>query len=148
MATHDTDFLFPSQHDCQHCPASQPDPALAFRLWQVYIDRVDPLLKVTHTPSFQPRFINYISSPGSPNPCFKALVSAIYYAAISTLDDDECATFLGPNISKSDGLAMYQSACKQALVKCNFFWVDNRESLTALLLYLVSLGDRKNSMCH
>lgn len=139
IATYDTDFFFPSTPSGHPSPVLQPDPALAFRLWQVYLDNVNPLLKVTHRPTLQARFINFISSTDSTDKCLEALVFAIYCAAISTLDDDGCAAVLGPAISKRQGLAMYQPVCKQALVNCNFLWADTRDSLTALLLYLASI---------
>jgi hypothetical protein len=38
-----------------------PEPVQIFRLWQIYLDNANPLLKVTHTPSLQGRIIEAAS---------------------------------------------------------------------------------------
>lgn len=116
--------------------ASHPNQAQIFRLWQVYLDNVNPLLKVTHTPTLQPRIIDAASDIGSVNPAFDALLFSIYAVSVMSLSEDECqASF---HIPRDVLLSRYQVACKQALLKCAPWRSNDRDCLTALYLYLVS----------
>jgi hypothetical protein len=115
--------------------ASHPDQVQIFRLWQIYLDNINPLLKVTHTPTLQPRIIDAISDIGSVTPAIEALLFSIYSVAAMTLTDDECRiTFY---TSRELLLAGYQVACKQALLKCTPWRSNDRDCLTAFFLYLV-----------
>lgn len=67
-----------------------PPPAQIFKLWQLYLDNVDPLLKVTHTPTLQPRIIDAISDLSSVGPSLSCLLFAIYCIAVLTLQRGEC----------------------------------------------------------
>lgn len=107
-----------------------------FRLWQIYLDKVNPLLKVTHTPTLQPRIIEAASDVANIDPTLQALLFSIYCVSIMSLADNECFTlFRSP---KKDLLAGYKSACHQALLECGAWSDGDIDSLTALYLYLVS----------
>jgi hypothetical protein len=116
--------------------ASHPEQVQIFRLWQIYLDNVNPLLKVTHTPTLQPRIIDAAGDVANISPALEALIFSIYCISVMSLDDDECRTlFRSP---RKDLLAGYQSACQQALLKCSVWRSCDVDSLTALYLYLVS----------
>ena len=113
-----------------------PEPAHIFRLWQIYLDNVDPILKVTHTPTLQGRIIEAAGNTANVPPNLEALMFSIYCMSILSLQDDEClAMFLS---SKEDLLTRYQFGCQQALSNCRFLQSNDRDCLTALFLYLVS----------
>jgi hypothetical protein len=108
-----------------------------FRLWQIYLDNVSPLLKVTHTPTLQSRIIDAASDVATISPALEALIFSIYCVSIVSLTEDDClALFHSPRM---DLLASYQNACQQALRKCGAWRSGDTESLTALYLYLVIL---------
>ena len=65
-----------------------PEPAQIFRLWQIYLENVNPLLKVTHTPSLQGRIVEAISNMTNINPTLEGLMFSIYCTAILTLEAD------------------------------------------------------------
>ena len=117
-----------------------PEPAHMFRLWQIYLDNVNPLLKITHTSSLQGRIIDAASNVNNIEPILEALMFSIYCMALLslTVDDDYQAIF---GSSKKDLLTRFQLGCQQALLKCGFLWTSDRECLTALYLYLVSRQD-------
>ena len=117
---------------------SHPEPVQIFRLWQIYLDNVNPLLKVTHTPSLQARIIEAASNIKSINPTLEALMFSIYCTSILSLSTDVCLTTFGS--SKDDLLTRYQFGCQQALLNCGFLRSSDRDCLTALYLYLVSLA--------
>jgi hypothetical protein len=64
---------------------------------------------------------------------------SIYCMAILSLTVDECGAIFGS--SKGDLLTRFQFGCRQALLNSGFLRSSDRECLTALYLYLVSLFD-------
>lgn len=116
--------------------SQHPDQATIFKLWQIYIDNVNPLLKVTHTPSLQPQIINAGSNVSAIKPPLNALMFSIYCIAILSLSEEECNEILGTE--KEIALRGYQVACQQALANCGILCTNDREALVALYLYLVS----------
>ncbi|KAH6892625.1 hypothetical protein B0T10DRAFT_483991 [Thelonectria olida] len=114
-----------------------PQPVQVFQLWNVFLDNVNPLLKVIHAPSLQGRIIEAVGNILNIEPELEALMFSIYCTAILSLHADECwARFGSP---KADLLAGYQLGCQQALLNSRFLRCNSRDSLTALYLYLVSI---------
>jgi hypothetical protein len=120
--------------------ASHPTQVQIFRLWQIYLDNVNPLLKVTHTPTLQTRIIDAASDISNVNPTLEALMFSIYSVSILSLTDDQCSALFG--YAKKHLLTAYQSSCQQALRSCYILQSSDRECLTALYLYLVGASDR------
>ncbi|KAI5456481.1 hypothetical protein BGZ63DRAFT_429127 [Mariannaea sp. PMI_226] len=116
----------------------QPQPAHIFRLWQIYLDNVNPLLKVTHTPTLQSRVIQAMSDVTKIDASLEALMFGIYCMSILSLPESECQSIFG--FSKDHLLARYQFACQQALLNHGYLRSNNLDSLTALYLYLVSFS--------
>jgi hypothetical protein len=115
-----------------------PQPVQVFQLWQLYLDNVNPLLKVTHTPSLQGRIIEAAGNVLNIQPELEALMFSIYCTSISSISEDDCrAMFASP---KSELLAGYQLGCQQALLNSRFLRCTNRDCLTALYLYMVCLS--------
>lgn len=120
--------------------ALHPTQVQIFRLWQVYLDNVNPLLRVTHTPTLQTRIIDAASDIANINPKFEALMFSIYCVSIQSLTDGQCSALFGS--PKRDLLTAYQFACQQALRGCFILRSSDRECLTALYLYLVCVSNR------
>lgn len=114
-----------------------PEQVQIFRLWQIYLDNVNPLLKVTHTPTLQPRIIDAASNVTTIKPTLAALMLSIYCVAILSMSEEECLTTF--DSSKERLLMTYQLGCQQALMSCGFLRSADRDCLTALYLYLVSV---------
>ncbi|GIC90226.1 uncharacterized protein Aud_006658 [Aspergillus udagawae] len=113
-----------------------PKQVEIFRLWQIYQDNVNPLLKVTHTPTLQARIIDAAADVANITPTLEALMFSIYCLAILSLSEDECRALFGS--SRDDLLKGYQFACQQALLNCEVLRTSDRDCLTALYLYLIS----------
>ncbi|KAG8527919.1 uncharacterized protein KY384_006835 [Bacidia gigantensis] len=130
-------LLFGSSRMTTSLSSLHPEPAQIFRLWQIYLDNVDPLLKVTHTPSLQGRLVEAASKVSDISPTTEALMFSIYCTSIGSLTVEACqAMFSTP---KDDLLMRYQSGCRQALSNCSFLRSSDRDSLTALYMYLISV---------
>ncbi|CAK7234657.1 hypothetical protein SBRCBS47491_009022 [Sporothrix bragantina] len=135
-------FRRPQQHKmfAQQVTALHPGPAQIFRLWQIYLENVDPLLKITHTPSLQSRIVEAAARPNLEgiDPTLEALMFSIYCVAIHSMAPSDCQAVFGS--SKKDLLGTYQPACEQALLNSGFFGTSERDCLAAFFLYLLSLG--------
>ncbi|KAJ5102782.1 hypothetical protein N7532_003311 [Penicillium argentinense] len=106
----------------------QPEPAQIFRLWQIYLDNVDPLLKVTHTQTLQSQVVDAVS-------VWKLLCLGIYCVAVLSLPSGECEVLF--DAPKQSLLAKCQSACQQALVNCGFLRSDDRNCLIAFFFCML-----------
>lgn len=108
-----------------------------FRLWQLFLDNVNPLLKIIHAPSLQGRIIEAASNLTTISPTLEALMFSIYCTSLFSITAQECQNMF--DCSKEDLLLRFQSGCQQALWKSGFLRSTERDCLTALFLYLVSL---------
>lgn len=115
-----------------------PEPVQILRLWQIYLDGVNPLLKVTHAPSLQGRIIEAASNVSHTSAALEALMFSIYCVAVQSLDEDDCQAIF--KSSKETLLTAHHFGCEQALLNCGFLRTGDRDCLTALFLYLVSVG--------
>lgn len=112
-----------------------PEQMQIIRLWQIYLDNVNPLLKITHSPTLQARILDAVGDLRAISPEFEALIFGIYCVSVLSLTGDECLRlFSSP---KNHLLSGYQFACRQALLKCKVLRTNSRDCLTALFLYLV-----------
>ncbi|KAF4632699.1 hypothetical protein G7Y89_g5427 [Cudoniella acicularis] len=129
-------FLFGSHETTVDLSTLHPEPVQIFRLWQIYLDNVNPLLKVTHTPSLQGRIIETMSNATNISPTLEALMFSIYSMSILSLAEDDCQAMFAS--SQEDLLKRYKFGCQQALLNCGFLRSGDRDCLTALYLYLIS----------
>lgn len=116
--------------------AYRPDPAQVLQLWQIYLDNVDLILKVTHTPTLQGDMFAAASGTINKNPVVEALSFGTYCMAIFSLTSVECLEKFGT--AKETLLTRYQYGCQNALVNAEFLRTSDQNCLTALYLYLVS----------
>lgn len=115
---------------------AHPSTIHIFQFWQIYIDNVNPLLKVTHIPTIQPQLIAATSDLENAPKNIHALLFAIYVMAITSLEDAEVEQRF--NASKKELLGRYFAALQQALVNAGFMRDRDLLVLQAFLLYLVS----------
>ncbi|KAL4899362.1 hypothetical protein BDW74DRAFT_115865 [Aspergillus multicolor] len=132
-----TDPLFGGENNPVDLSSNHPEPSVIFRLWQTYLDRVDPLFKVTHTPTLQGRIVEAIADVKRISPGLEALMFGIYCMAVFSITPDECEAWFGSR--RDELLPCYQRSCRRALINCGFLRTDDREILTALFFYLTSL---------
>ncbi|KAK7931134.1 C6 transcription factor [Apiospora marii] len=139
MYDNDDHLLFGSRdsHSAVDLSTLHPEPIQIFRLWQVYLDNVDPLLKVTHIPTLQGRIVDAASRLKGIDRNLEALMFSIYSMAVLSLDKDECESMFG--LTKKDLTTKYQFACQQALSNASFLRCNDRDCLTAMFLYLLSV---------
>ncbi|KAM0329499.1 hypothetical protein ACHAQA_004808 [Verticillium albo-atrum] len=111
-----------------------PLPSQIPFLWQVYQENVEPLVKVLHIPSMEGLLRDMRKSIDNLSPGNEALVFAIYYSAITSMEDDEVQTNFGS--SRPHLLSQYRFALEQALAKANFLNTSDMVVLQAFTLFL------------
>lgn len=115
-----------------------PDPAFVFRLWQLFLDRVNPLTKLIHVPSLQPIIVEASTDLGVVPAGMQALLFAIYAMAVVSLSDAECTAIFGQ--SRDTLLRQFISGAQRSLIEANFMQSFDITLLQAFLLYLVCTG--------
>jgi len=115
--------------------SAHPSPIQMFQLWQVYIQNVNPLLKITHTPTLQAQLISASANPAKIPKPLEALMFAIYFAAITSLTEDEVQSMFSED--RAILLGRYHNATQQALVNAGFMRAPELVVLQAFFLYLV-----------
>lgn len=129
------DLLLPS--DAANAPIEelQPDPVHAFRLWQLFLDRVNPLTKVIHVPTLQPYVMEAATNMNNIPFNYQALLFSIFTMAVVSLSEVESVQLLG--MSRDDALRKFTMGTKVALTKFDFMRNYDMAALQALLLYSV-----------
>lgn len=112
-----------------------PDPGHVFRLWQIYLDRVNPLTKIIHVPSLQPYVAEATSGCSSLPKNIEALLFSVWLMAAVALSPDECQALLG--YSRDSALQRFSVGVRTALVRLNFLKTHDLTALQALVIYLV-----------
>lgn len=112
-----------------------PSVVHIFRLWQIFLDNCNPLIKTFHAPSVQQIIIDAsgdLTSLTKPN---EALLFSVYFLAIVSLSNEECEHHFGQPRQKL--LAKYTRGVHQALVNAKFLRSLNLTTLQAFTLYLI-----------
>ncbi|KAJ8110219.1 hypothetical protein ONZ43_g5929 [Nemania bipapillata] len=118
----------------------RPSPAHAFRLWQTFLEKVNPLTKVVHVPSVQPKLVEATTNPGSIPKNVEALLFSIYAVAVAALDERECRQQLG--CAKEEAYQRFSTGCRIALMRIGILNTYDLVVLQALVLYFFSLSGR------
>jgi hypothetical protein len=110
------------------------------KLWAIYVDRADPLMKLLHLPTFWTSLTNALQHPQHVSKSLQALVFAFYLATISSLEEDECQSLLGG--PKSITVTRYKRAARQALINAGFLQTSSPITLRAYAIFIVSCRSR------
>lgn len=114
------------------------EPSHIFQLWQVFLERVNPLTKVIHVPTVQPMVVKGVSDLESMPLEQQALLLSMCTISVVSLSNDECSNLLG--MSWKTAFELFSTATKSALKEINIVKNHNRIILQALLLYPVSVS--------
>jgi hypothetical protein len=112
-----------------------PPPEDIVKLWQVYLSSVDPLLKVSHAPTTQEQVLRAKDDLENVSKSTEALMFSIYFASVTSMDDEQCREILGEE--KSILTDKYWFATEQALARAGFLNTPELVVLQAFVLFLV-----------
>jgi hypothetical protein len=128
------DLVFPS-------PASDdlrdlhPSTVHIFRLWQQFLDSVNPLIKIFHAPTVQQQVLDATANLDDAPKGVEALMFGIYSMAISSFIEKECLSTFGE--TKTTLLKRYHSGARLALQRAGLLRSSDLTILQAFMLYLV-----------
>lgn len=114
-----------------------PEPVHVFRLWQIFLERVNPVCKVIHVPSVQPHVVEAASGTWNVPPNYKPLLFAVFNMGVFALSDPECRQTLG--MPREAALKKFSAGVRATLMEVNFMSTYDLVILQALVLYLVTL---------
>ncbi|OBT72586.1 hypothetical protein VF21_08160 [Pseudogymnoascus sp. 05NY08] len=126
--------LFSFNDSASETASLLPSTAQTQICWRAFLENVDQLAKVLHTPSAQSILQKAVNNPTSLNNGQKALLFAIYFSSISSMsveDAEDCF-----KMDKTTTLAMYRAATEQALTAADFLVTDDLVTLQAFVLFL------------
>ncbi|KAK1967851.1 fungal-specific transcription factor domain-containing protein [Colletotrichum sublineola] len=112
-------------------------------LWRVFLDRVDPVTKVIHVPTFHARIIDAVNNFASVPLATAALLFSIFLTASGSLSRQEHWDEFGR--SQSDAIADFTLGLKLALTELNYLKNHNLEVLSSLALYSLFQQTRNGS---
>ena len=107
------------------------------QLCRVYLQQVDPIIKILHRPSLEKWLLlggTYLQYPAH-HSSTEALQSAIHYATVGSLADFQCRDMF--DTDKATIFADYRSMCEAALDRSGLLATRDITVLQAFVLYLV-----------
>lgn len=106
------------------------------KLWQVFLDNVNPLTKIVHTQSVQQRILKACDNLGAVEQGFEALMFGIYCVSLTSLNSKDVERLFGT--TKLLFLTSCQQGAQQALNNAGVLKSTELTVLQALILYIVS----------
>jgi hypothetical protein len=114
-----------------------PNPKHVFKLWQMFVDNVNPLIKIIHAPTLQEKILEAAWSPESTAKPLEAIMLAVYALAVASMKPASCVDLLGED--KQVLVNRYRIGALRALSGSDLLSTRDMEVLQALTLSLVSL---------
>lgn len=115
--------------------ALHPSPIHIFRLWQTFLDNINPLIKIFHAPSVQQKVLDATADLEEIPKNTEALLFGIYASAMISMDDEGSQKLFSEN--KEVILERFQSGARQALRNAGYLRSSDIVVLQAFTLYLV-----------
>jgi Fungal specific transcription factor domain len=119
------------------CPQEQrhPEPRHIFRLWQIFVENVNPLIKILHVPTFQQRIFEVSWNIPSISKPTQAIMFAVYSLAIGSLSPSDCLKLFDQE--KDILFEQYRKSAMQSLIAAELLSTKDVEVLQAFVLFLV-----------
>lgn len=115
-----------------------PQPVQIFRLWQTYIDNVNPMINLLHVQTMQRMVLEAATCKPDDLPKQSlALLSSIFLIAVESLCDEDCRNIM--KASKYECVRRFLAMTKACLVGAEVMETASTEVLQALVIYLVRL---------
>ncbi|CAK7207668.1 hypothetical protein SEUCBS139899_010479 [Sporothrix eucalyptigena] len=136
-------FIFGFQSSTVDLRPLHPLPSQIPYIWQVYQENVDPVVKILHIPTISKLIREARTNLDNISPAAEALMFAIYYAAVNSLEENEIQTnFMA---EKAVLVNKYRFALEQALSKANFLVSSDLVTLQAFVLLLVLVRKQEDT---
>jgi hypothetical protein len=130
----DAAFFYNQAEPVHQLDPLSPMPSHMLLLWQVYVECVDPLIKILHTPTTEKLIRGLRGSLSSCGCEMEALLFAVALAAVASVDEDHVLLLL--NRPKAELQQRFLLGTEQALARARFLTTRSIVVLQALVLYL------------
>lgn len=104
--------------------------------WEAFVERVDPLTKILHLPTFQSSLTDAIRDPRKVSRSLRALILAFCLIVVTSLGEEECEDML--HKPKDIIFTKYRLATRRALIRAGLLDTSNPETLQAYAIFVVS----------
>ncbi len=128
-------FIFNFSSTMVNLRVLHPPPIQIYNMWQLYMENVEPLVKIFHIPSMCNVMTSACSNLDNLPKGTEALMFAIYLSVATSLSPGDCRLILGED--KEAALSKYKFATEQALARAGFLNTQERVVLEAFVLFLV-----------
>ncbi|KUJ13101.1 uncharacterized protein LY89DRAFT_673198 [Mollisia scopiformis] len=131
-----SDFLFTSPNSATPIRDLHPSPVQIFRLWQTFIDSVNPLLKIFHAPTVQQQVLDASADLDNVDKGMEALMFGIYSISVNSMAESDCSAMFGED--KTILRERFQEGARHAFRRCGLLRSSDMTILQAFVLYLYS----------
>ncbi|KAL9097653.1 MAG: hypothetical protein Q9163_006321 [Psora crenata] len=122
-----------------------PPPSHILTLCELYVSNVDPVFKILHAPSLRilvSKLASNLDSIPTDN-YFEPLLFAMYYAAITTLANEQCLQLFQQE--REFLLGRYRAGTERALANADFLNTTEMGTLQALSIFLITVRANDDS---
>ncbi|KAE8442512.1 hypothetical protein EG329_003293 [Mollisiaceae sp. DMI_Dod_QoI] len=131
-------LAFQSAPSTESLSSFHPSTGQIFRLWETFLNNVDPLVKIIHVPTVQRQLLQASVDLQNLSEAFEALMFSIYASAVTSLSNEECLELT--SVSKSQLLERYQKITKKALARAGLLGTLDVVVLQAAVLFVHSIS--------
>jgi hypothetical protein len=120
-----------------------PPLSKSVALLDIFKESVVPLVHIFHMPSLMRAYWDSIASPETIDRNTEALLFAIYYSTVISMESPQCERVLG--LPRATGLKHYQFATQQAMARADLLNTQSLVLLQAVVLFLSALRNEDAS---
>ncbi|RFU32729.1 hypothetical protein B7463_g3594, partial [Scytalidium lignicola] len=128
-------FLFSYKSSNVDLKSLHPMPSQLSFYWEIFVENVNPLVKIIHVPTMSKVIKEMQGSVDSLSRSTEALLFAIYFATITSMTTEEVQVNFG--IEKTVLLKRYRFGVEQALARAGFLNTNEIVTVQAFVLFLV-----------
>ncbi|GFF32399.1 hypothetical protein IFM58399_03198 [Aspergillus lentulus] len=115
----------------------------ATKLWNAYVQNVEPLCKVLHVPTVAKMVDTVSKQPAGASKSDECLLFVIYYFAVFSMPDADCLQEF--NQTRNHLMSRYRTAVCQALVNASWLKTTAMPVLQAYTLFLIAMRTQIDS---
>lgn len=127
----------------QSLRAYHPPLSQSVALFEIFKQRIAPLVHIFHMPTLVASYWDAVASPESLDRNTEALLFAIYYSAVISMESQQCEEVLG--FSRAAAVKHYQFAVEQAMARANLLNTQSVVLIQAVVLFLSALRNEDAS---
>lgn len=127
----------------QSLRAYHPPLSQSVALFEIFKHSVAPLVHIFHMPNLVASYWDAVASPESLDRNTEALLFAIYYSTVISMDSQQCEEILG--FSRAAAVKHYQFAVEQAMARANLLNTQSVVLIQAAVLFLSALRNEDAS---